>query len=201
MNRRGFTLIELLVVIAILSLLLGMAAMGFSRFRGEGEVTATKTRIHGLAMMLETYHTSKGDYPSGRLSDYGVKPPNAINQGIEAMVLAFVHKDYNGQTLDESWLENKDQDRAVKNVTRFGEAALFEVVDAWDNPITYQRYDQYETEEDYEFVETATGEVALGRVKGQVSDKTGSFHDQQKFQLRSAGEDGVLGTSDDITSY
>lgn len=199
--RRGFTLVELLVVITILALLLGMAALNFSKFLGQGDLASTKTRLEGLASQLAAYKTRVGDYPSSRLADHGVKAGDDMNEGIEALVVALKHKDYSGDGPDEAWLENRDADQGDPNVTQFANADLFEVVDAWGNPFVYIRYDDYDREQHYEFEDQSTMALEDVAVKAARSEKTGSFHDARSYQLISAGGDGVFGTEDDVASW
>lgn len=198
---RGFTLVELLVVITILALLLGMAALNFSDFLGQGDQAATVARIEGLKLYLTQYKTHQGDYPPSRLADLGVKGGDNLFEGIEALVVALKHKDYAYDGPEEKWLMNLDGDQGTPNVTQFANSDLFEVVDAWDNPIVYMRYDDYERAHNYLFTNQDTSVEDEVEVKAATSEKTGTFHDTKSYQLRSAGRDGVFGNDDDITSY
>lgn len=200
-KTRGFTLVELLVVITILALLLGLAAVNFSDFLGQGDKAATVSRIEGLKLYLTQYKSHMGDYPASRLADHGVKGGDNMFEGIEALVIALKHKDYAYDGPEEAWLQNMDADQGQPNVTQFAKSDLFEVVDAWDNPIVYMRYDDYERAQNYEFMNQDTMALEDVEVKAATSEKTGTFHDARSYQLRSAGKDGVLNTPDDITSY
>ena len=201
-NLRAFTLIELLVVLAILALLITIGTSQFGKFMNTGDITATETTILGLKQKLETYRTTHGDYPPSNLAAFGVKSRNATNEGNEALVVAFLHKDYDGATrLEESSLMDLEGDRADKNVTIHPNPLLREIVDSWENPIIYIQRDDYDRDHEYEFVNQETFESEVVRVRAEKDEVTGSYHGKESYQLRSAGPDGVINTEDDIASY
>ncbi len=201
-TRRAFTLIELLVVISILTLLLGIAAAYYGNFQEEGKRADTRSRLEQLSGLLEQYKNRKGDYPFSRLERYGLKAKNDVNEGIEALVVGLFHQDYDGERIPEEYLRNQDgEDVADKNVTIHGLPVLLEVVDAWENPLVYIRYDDYGRESCYEFQDFDTAEPVPKVVTGAVSELTGGFYAKESYQLLSVGEDGVYGTRDDIASY
>lgn len=197
----GFTLIELLVVITILAGLLALGARQFSKFLGAGKEAQTVALIEELKTLLEQYRNRMSDYPPCRLGDYGIKSRNNTNEGIEAMLVGLFHKDYDGARPDEKHLMNLDDDVADKNVTEHELPVLLEVVDAWENPLVYIRYDQYLVEHEYDFVDADTLEAETCTVRAAKSELTGGFYNKESYQLLSVGEDGRLGTEDDLTSY
>lgn len=200
-QRRGFTLVELLVVIAILSLLLTLGARQFSKFLGMGKEAQTVATLEQLKGLVEQYHNRTSDYPSSRLADFGIKSRNDLNEGIEALVVGLFHKEYDGERIDEKFLRNMDDDVADKNVTVHARPVLLEVVDAWENPFVYFRYDDYGRQQEYEFTNGETHEIESHGVAAAQSELTGGFHAKESYQLVSVGEDGVYGTEDDIASY
>jgi len=200
-NERGFTLVELLVVLVILSLLLTVGVKSFSGWIDQGYVTETVARITHVELLLDQHYTRMGDYPSSRLDDYGIKVRNMLNEGSEALVLGLAHKDNPGRSIDEKYLMDLEQDVADKNITTYGKPSLLELVDAWDNPIVYFRYDDYGRQQEYEFVEASTSVSEIVNVKAETNSMTGSYHAKNSFQLRSAGPDGIYGNDDDIASY
>jgi prepilin-type N-terminal cleavage/methylation domain-containing protein len=197
----GFTLVELLVVLAILALLLTFGLRGFQGWKEQGAIAATQARLASLELLLESYKNDRGDYPSSRLDDYGIKVRNRINEGSEALVIAFAHKDYGGRSVEEKHLENLEEDTADVNVTKYGNANLLEVVDEWKNPFVYMRYDDYKRVQEYEFKDALTDEPVLVSVKAEKNATTGNYHANEGYQLRSAGPDGVFGNEDDVASY
>ena len=200
-HRRGFTLIELLVVITILGALLALGAKQFSKFLGKGKEAQTIATIEQVKGLLEQYRNRKSDYPPCRLSNYGIKSTNVTNEGIESLVVGLFHKDYDGPRIDEKYLLNVDDDVADKNVTEHELPVLLEIVDAWENPLVYIRFDQYTQEHEYDFADAETYEIETHVVTAAKSELTGGFYAKESYQLLSVGEDGVYGTEDDIASY
>jgi len=198
---RGFTLIELLVVVAILAMLLGIGAVSYNKFVSQGDDAASTALVESVRGYLEQYRNAQGDYPKSSLVGYGIKPKNHLFEGNEAMIVGFFHKDYDGARPEEQNLTNLDDDKADKNVTINPNPALPEIVDAWENPLVYIRYDDYGKEFEYEFTEDATGELINVTVKAATSELTGSYFARESYQLLSVGIDGIYGTEDDITSY
>lgn len=200
-SSRGFTLIELLVVIGILAMLMGVGAFSYSKFIGRGDHAKTVATVESLKGLLEQYRNATGDYPKSRLADYGIKPRNGLYEGVEAMVIGLYHKDYDGERVAEKELRNLDSDRGDVNVSIHGEPVLLEVVDAWENPLVYMRYDDFERTHEYEFQNNHTGDFDTVSVKAARNELTGSFFAKESYQLISVGEDGIFGTEDDITSF
>lgn len=201
-RQRGFTLIELLVVLTILALLVGFGVKNVGKFMEQGNRAKTASILSHLEGLLEQYRNQTGDYPPNSLSQFGVRSTNTLNEGNEALVLAFFQQTYNGNRIDESYLStNLDNDRADKNISTFGEPVLLEVVDGWGNPFIYIRHDGMAGEYEYEFMVAETMTTELRKVKAFKNPTTGSFYDQERYQLISVGEDGVFDTDDDIRSY
>lgn len=201
-SSRGFTLIEMLVVIAILSLLLTLGATQFSKFLGKGKEAQTIATVEQLKALLEEYRNETSDYPPSRLAAYGIKSRNDLNEGIEALVVGLFHKDYAGRRFDdEGRMTNGDGDSADKNVTTHAKPVLLEVIDAWENPLVYFRYDDYSRTQEYEFMDGDTMEIESHSVAAAQSELTGGYQKKESYQLVSVGEDGKYGTEDDITSF
>jgi prepilin-type N-terminal cleavage/methylation domain-containing protein len=199
-KSRGFTLIELLVVLTILGMLFGIGAIAVNRFTAQGPIAKTQAIVMMTEGLLEQYRNEKGDYPPSSLARLGVRAPNALFEGNEAMVLAFYSKDWNGNRIDEQYLMNLDDDRADKNVSIHGEPVLLEMVDAWGNPLVYLHSSQYEAVHEYEFQSDTSDSVRV-QVRAAKNPLTASYYAKESYQLVSVGEDGVYGTDDDIKSY
>jgi prepilin-type N-terminal cleavage/methylation domain-containing protein/prepilin-type processing-associated H-X9-DG protein len=64
--RLGFTLVELLVVIAIIGVLVALILPAVQAAREAGRRTQCKNNLRQLGVAVQTYHDSRGAYPSGR---------------------------------------------------------------------------------------------------------------------------------------
>ena len=124
---------------------------------------------------------------------------NTVNEGIEALVAAFKHPDYQGKRPDESWLANGDDDSTQMLRMVDGSRALLEVVDPWDNPIMYFVYRDYDTEMVYRLEdETGLNDETVRAARNPLTD---TWHRFDSYQLLSAGPDGLRDTEDDIANY
>ena len=72
-------------------------------------------------------------------------------------------------------------------------------MDAWGNPFVYFGAQDYKDPKKVSKYLMANDEIV--EVLPQKSEKTGTFHNANTFQLFSAGIDGVYGTEDDITNW
>lgn len=195
----GFTLIEILVVLAIVGLLMTFAALGIGRYRETGRITECRTRLAALTLAVESYAERMGDPPPARLAELGVRAGNALNEGIEALVVALRRSEYGGRRPDERWLANLDGDEGEGLAAHDGTRALLELVDPWGRPLAYFVHTAYDEPGLYSEGDGRDGSVA--DVRAAVSALTGAFHRFESFQLRSAGPDGRFHTEDDLANF
>jgi prepilin-type N-terminal cleavage/methylation domain-containing protein len=200
--RAGFTLLELLAVMVILGILVTLLVTALS---GNDDVVKTKlTRVElsQIQTVCEAYERRFGDFPPSSFGADAGSLPNNLNLGGEALVVALWSKGYEaGGALDPEGLVNTDGDRTVKNLTDFGDGQLFELGDAWGNPIAYLRADDYDREQTYLTEDLLEGGTLECRVQAARDEKLGRYHQHGRFQLISAGADGEFGTEDDVTNY
>jgi general secretion pathway protein G len=79
--RRGFTLIELLLVLVILAVLAAVVVPKFTNRSEQARVTAARTDIRNIEMMLDQFELDAGRYPT---NEEGIEallsqPPNVRN--------------------------------------------------------------------------------------------------------------------------
>ncbi len=193
-RQSGFTLLELMVVIVIVGIL--MAALltnGGSLFRSS-KVKETGVRLDTLATMVGAFRQIEGMYPNDRLPT-GVNN-GAMNANSEALFLELFAAKYSGQRPDQDWLGNTDGDTTSKSLTILPSRELFEICDAWNNPIVYFESLHYG---DVAQVMAGTDDMFEEQsVEATKNERTGAYQQPNGFQLISAGEDGTFGTEDDI---
>ena len=216
-GNRGFTLIEVLVVITIIAALMGLVIALVGPAKGQQKVLVTTQTIGAVSACLEQLRSPHylGEYPSADMQELRgmngekvgvlVGTPNDLNQGIEAVYVALFLSSHNLNLADvdlDKILQNTDGDEMAQNPTRSSGKELFEIVDDWGNPLAYfsaREMKKYEPFSKYQLGADWGGEVVTA--KPWVSEKTGLAENRDKFQLFSAGPDGLFNTPDDIKSW
>ena len=201
-SRAGFTLLELLAVMVILGILITLLVTTLSGNDDVVRAKLTKVQLSQISSVCEAYERRFGDFPPSSFGAEAGSLPNNLNVGGEALVAALWSNGYEaGGSLDAGDLINSDADRTVKTLTDFGDGSLFELADAWQNPIAYLRADDYERDHAYLTEDLLEGGAIESRVRAGRDEKLGRYHAHGRFQLVSAGPDGEFGTEDDVTSY
>jgi prepilin-type N-terminal cleavage/methylation domain-containing protein len=200
-SQAGFTLIELLAVMVIIGLLATFLLTTLGGSDDQVRTELTKARLAQLATLLESYEGRHGDYPPSRFDPSQGALPNQLNLGGEALVVALWSRGFEGGgALETDDLINSDGDRAIRSLTDFPDAQLFELRDGWDNPIAYLRADDYGSEQIY-LTTGSDGQQFESRVRAVVDSATQRYARAGTFQLHSAGADGEFGTEDDVFSF
>lgn len=193
-HRSGFTLLELMVVIVIVGILMGALLMsGGSLFR-DAKVKETGVRLDTLATMIREFRQIEGVFPNDRLPS-GVNT-GAMNSKSEALFLELFANEYSGQRPDQDWLLNTDGDNLSKSLTILPSRELFEICDAWDNPILY--FESLHYGEPAQVMAGLEGDYEEQNAEAAKNERTGAYQQPNGFQLISAGMDGTFGTEDDI---
>lgn len=199
----GFTLIELLVVICIIAILAALTAVGVVKALDTSRTSSTQAMLDSIAGALAQYQTRWGDYPPTSVDELGIKAPNEINNGIESLVACLSSQKRGGVLFHaDDQIANVDGDSAggaQKTMNWiFGDDQLREWVDNFGNTIIYMHHKDYgkprASMTTYRF--TKDGEDV--KIKPEENPATKTFTSPDRFQLRSVGRDGKVGTSDDI---
>jgi prepilin-type N-terminal cleavage/methylation domain-containing protein len=200
----GFTLVELLVVIVIIAILAGLVTVGISAAMTSARASATEAFLQGLAGACAQYAQRWGDFPPSSLEELGGSSPNDTNSGAEALVACLASEKRGGKLLsaDEELLSNTDNDASSKgNVTGwyFGDNKLREVVDRNGYVITYLHHRDYAKPRAGVLKYRLSADLSeTSSLAPEKSAATSTWVGAGRFQLRSAGKDGKLGTPDDI---
>lgn len=199
--RAGFTLLEMLAVIVILGILMIVLLprlLGTQKTAQEQLVRASLVQI-GAA--IDEYEHKFGDYPSSTWVDAWGTVPNSTNVGAECLVQSLWSNQWGGTSLSEDGFVNLDEDESKKALSRLPTGKLFELKDAWDNPIAYIHRRDYGKQHAYVTRDGETGELVDNTVTAATNPTTKSPRNPNKFQLVSAGVDGRFGTDDDLGNW
>jgi prepilin-type N-terminal cleavage/methylation domain-containing protein len=196
----GFTLIELLAVLIIISILAYFLVTNIRGARESVEVGTTRNLLKQIGTALHEFDNQTGDFPPSQFPSEWGSPPNATNVGAECVYLSLcAEKGIGFGTLDKpEQLVNTDGDSLTKRMKGFERSDLFELCDAWDNPIAYFHHRDYDREDLYVTNDPQTGEPIQSTARAHRNEKTGRWLEPQAFQLISAGPDGQFGNADDI---
>ena len=178
----------------ILSILMAALVTSLAGARDVANEELTQGRITELGIALGTYEGDIGDYPPSHFDAGFSSSGGATNQGIEALVLAIWKAPFDGLGQSDDILGNKDDDAASGQ-------PLLEILDMWNNPIAYFHRSDYGQVHTYLTEDNETGELVENEVVARKHPVTGRWANHQKFQLISAGIDGLFGTADDIGNF
>lgn len=199
--RAGFTLIEVLAVLVILGILIAVLVPRLVGATEAAKVKLQRAELVKLDALLSEYEHQFGDYPPSTFLEEWGAPPNDTNVGAEALVLALWSPKWNSSGLPADKLGNTDDDRTKKPLASFPKPDLFEIEDRWGNPIAYFHRRDYARKDKYLTHETKTGDEQETPVSARKDPVTGLFYNPDRYQLISAGLDGVFGTEDDIGNW
>lgn len=198
----GFTLIEILIVLSVLGILMAVLATQFLPFLKRGEEYKTVSIISQVQTSIELYENEQGDYPPSDFHGLASRSPNEINVGMESLVACLFSPSFPDKRPDQKWLVNTDEDQSDKVMTDLGNKSLFEIADAWGNPLVYIHNRDYAKSFTYRFADPKSGEWEDQTIEGRKNKEQGdTFFNAQGYQLISAGADGKFGTKDDLTNF
>ena len=200
-GRQAFTLIELMVVIVILGILAAVLIPRLGEAADTAHAKIAKTYLAQLDAAIAEYEDQFGDYPSSTFPEKLGLAPNAHNVGAEVLVLSLWSPDWGGANLAEDKLVNLDADETKKPLASLASPKLFELGDEWGTPIAYIHRRDYGKQFTYVTEDPVTGEKRESTVTARQNPDTKSYFNPKKYQLISAGEDGLFGTDDDIGNW
>ena len=201
----GFTLIEILAVLVILGILTTVLITQLVGGREAADIEATRRLLARLEAAVDHYEREFGDFPPSIFdAELGVAN-DGTNTGAEALVVALWSKGWEAGGLLPDLAEtlvNVDGDRSNGSLTDFGTRDLFEIADAWENPIAYLHRRDYEKKShEYLSFDPSSGEELRTFVRAFKNPVTKRFVGATRYQLISAGPDGRFDTEDDVTTF
>jgi prepilin-type N-terminal cleavage/methylation domain-containing protein len=203
LNSSGFTLIELLVVICIIGILAAFLTVGVTAALNSSRFSSTEIMLNAISGALSKYQIQWGDYPPSTIDALGVRAPNAINNGAEALVACLSSKKKGGisyQPPSEEHFSNVDKDKTSTNVTGwfFGDNELREYTDFFGNVIAYLHHRDYKSPKPEVTLYRFAPESKECKIEAEKSPATKAYRNPDRFQLLSVGRDGKPGTGDDV---
>ena len=219
-GARGFSFVEILVVMGIIAVLVGLGLAAFKIVSGKAPEVKTRALLQKMRANLDAWRGAyKMTLPSDlqKLKLIGIpltpgkpQPPNTTNAEIESVVQCLTMPGFDHNPDIDGDLMNSDDDKLDKPFAKSGVADLFEVKDAWGNPLVYF------TDADYATAEKnpptlLCGADALANAGAAVNPKPwrnvgadgtpGAFAQSGGYQLYSMGPDGIPNTEDDLTAW
>ena len=195
----GFTLIEVLIVIGIIGLLTVVLIPNLTGAQVRGEIADTEARLLQLRTAIDKFERENGAYPPDNFAELKTKvtskPVDAHNAGIESLVAHLHPKAGRGPLADkQEWLSNTDGDSNGTTIPGLDTAERVEVTDAWGTPFAYfaAQFGGYDRPQR---IKRKDGEEVEVRAR---KGKNGKPLGPDRYQLLSAGPDGVFGNEDDI---
>lgn len=197
----GFTLIELLAVLVIISILLIVLLPRLAGFGTQAKVRTTQGFLVQLSAAIGEYEDRFGDYPPSQFLEKWGTAPNTTNLGAETLVLSMWSPEWTGTTLPDDRFVNTDHDEAKKTLSRIPKPALLELKDEWGNPIAYFHRRDYGRQDAYVVVPGDADSAEESTVRALKNPVTGQYFNHDRFQLISAGPDGLFGNEDDVANF
>jgi prepilin-type N-terminal cleavage/methylation domain-containing protein len=214
---RGFSFVEVLIVMGILSVLAGLGVLAVNLLASKGPKIQTTTLLSKVRGSIDHWNSRFHAYPPSDATRLATvtgatglavgKLGNNVNAGNESLYLAFLVPGF-GRSADlgDEELSNTDDDRTDKPfVSTATSNDLWEIKDAWGNPLVYiaaadyVAFDKdppvYYTGADGEGVEPEF------RPRPWKSEKTGAFAQPRSYQLFSIGPDSLPNTDDDVKAW
>ncbi len=214
-REEGFTLIEIMVVIAIIATLMGLVVVGIPYISKKSKESQTKSRINEIAALMQLVKGGQnlGEYPPTQTSRLmlgnqkigkEVGQPNMVNVGIETIAVVFFMNEIDlGDRISTDYLENYDGDMANKNIVIHQVNDLFEIKDAFEQPLIYFHSSEYKPALEGRAFLVSTEEMPVEgeEVVPWTDAATGGFKNPGSFQIFSLGHDGRPNTEDDIGNF
>ena len=209
-SRAGFSFVEILVVMGIIAVLVGLGIGVYMIAFKQAAKTKTATVLNKVRASVDLWKGKYRFYPPSEFQKLSTVlgptmklgrpvPSNTNNSGIEALVQA-LYTPGSGQNpdLDQDKC-NTPEDALDKAFASNGDPKLWEVKDAWDNPLVYFTDADYKDADKNPPTYVNGADTAVTPRPWKTS--SGSFAQANGFQLYSMGPDGEPNTDDDVKAW
>jgi prepilin-type N-terminal cleavage/methylation domain-containing protein len=210
--RAGFSFIEILVVMAIIAVLVGIGIGIYVIVMKKTPQIKTQNLLQKIRANIDHFN---GKFKSKPPSDFsqmsnifiGAKlgratPANTTNAGIEALYQAMVAPGFGHPADIDNDKCNTDEDSLDKAFDPSGDVVLYEIKDAWGNPLVYFTDGDYANAEKQPptYID-AEGNAFNPKPWRLAPEKGGGFAQPNGFQVFSLGPDKLPNTDDDLKSW
>ena len=216
MSRRkehGFSFIEILIVMGIIGVLVGGVVVALQIWAEKGPKFETQNRVHKVKLLVDAWRKTYEMLPPSDITKIpdraggGKQPPapdNPLNEGIESVYQALNWPGFKAsEGFGDAELRNTDEDKLRKAINKHDDPVLYEIVDAWGNPLIY-----FENA-DYAKYEDSGISIIRGDEEGEGEEvevfpwkrENGAFINPNGFQVFSLGPDFEPNTADDVVSW
>jgi prepilin-type N-terminal cleavage/methylation domain-containing protein len=212
-RETGFSFIEVLVVMGIIAVLVGMGVVISGMLTRRAAEVRSDALLAKMRANADVLRGRFGAYPPSDLNRLprvsglahlkigAPTPQNVSNWGIESLYQGLRMPGVaHDPDLADTELSNHDRDALDRPLAPGGDAALYEVKDAWENPLVYFVESDYATaEKDPPVYINAKGEAVSPRPY-RTGSGTG-FAQPNAYQLYSMGPDNQPNTEDDRLAW
>lgn len=206
----GFSFIEILVVMGIIAVLVGLGIGVYQIAAKKTPQVKTDALLQKMRSNVDMWRGQFRAVPPSALERIAVitglpikvgkpQPSNTNNVGIETLYQCLVMPGFPHNPDIDAELCNTDEDFLDKPLAKSGAKDLFEIKDAWDNPLVYMVEADYAAfEKDPPTYINAQGEAVNPK---PYRSPSGGFAQPNGYQLYSMGPDGQPNTDDDRKAW
>ena len=208
---RGFSFIEILVVMGIIAVLVGLGIGIYGLAAKKTPIVKTHALVGKMRTNIDLFRGKFRAIPPSDLTRIAIvtglpikvgkpTPSNTTNMGIEALYQCLMMPGFDNNPDIDADLCNTDEDNLDKALARSGAKELFEVKDAYGNPLVYMVEADYAVfDKDPPAYVTKNGETVYPRP--WKAEGGNGFAQPNAYQLYSMGADDLPNTPDDIRSW
>jgi hypothetical protein len=180
-----------------------LTTVGIVKALDSARTSSTQTMLDSITGALAQYSQRWGDYPPTTVDELGLKAPNDVNNGVEALVACLSSEKRGGVLFHaDDQLANVDGDSASGGKKSlnwwFGNDELREWVDHFGFTIFYMHGKDFAKPRSGMTLVRISKDVEEVKILPEQNPATKTFYGAGRFQLRSVGKDGKPGTGDDV---
>jgi hypothetical protein len=204
-----------MVVMGIIAVLAGLSVVIVQMMAKKGPEMKTKLTLQKVQTATNDWKSRFGAYPPSQISKLPIitnlpstrtqRLPSKMNEGIRTLYQALNLQAFGKAVeLTDEDLMNEGDEQLDKPIEGLTSPKLFEIKDAFGNPLVYiasSDYAEFEKNPPTYMATDAEGNSRPVNPKPWKSEKTGAFEQARSFQLFSMGPNGTPNDDDDLKSW